>query len=50
VSARARVVEGGDSAERAEVWKKMVAIYPPFDAYQERAEREIPVVVFEAID
>ena len=34
-------------AERAELWKKMALIYPPYDAYQAKTEREIPVVVLE---
>jgi deazaflavin-dependent oxidoreductase (nitroreductase family) len=31
--------------ERAVLWKRMAEIYPPYDAYQSRAEREIPVVI-----
>ena len=45
VPARARVAEG---EERARLWKKMAAIYPPYDEYQERAaERTIPLVVLD---
>lgn len=45
VRARARVAEG---AERERLWTQMAAIYPPYDAYQERAgARTIPVVVLE---
>jgi deazaflavin-dependent oxidoreductase (nitroreductase family) len=42
-AARARVAEG---AEREQLWKQMVEIYPPYTAYQETAgARIIPVVV-----
>lgn len=36
---------GGD--ERARLWGMMAALYPPYDAYREKAaaDREIPVVV-----
>lgn len=45
VAAHARVAKG---AERERLWKKMAAIYPPYDEYQERAKgRTIPVVVLE---
>lgn len=30
--------------ERAAAWKEMRAIYPPYDEYQARTTREIPVV------
>jgi len=35
--------------ERSEIWKQMVAIYGPYTDYQERTEREIPVVVLEPL-
>jgi len=44
--ARARVAEG---EERARLWKSMNAIYPPYDRYQQRTAREIPVVVLEPL-
>ena len=44
--ARARVAEG---EERARLWKSMAAIYPPYDRYQQRTAREIPVVVLEPL-
>jgi len=31
--------------ERARLWSKMTAVWPPYDDYQARTEREIPVVV-----
>jgi len=33
-----------DSAARAEVWPRLVKLFPDFDAYQARADREIPVI------
>lgn len=44
--ARARTASGD---ERAALWRQMVGIYPPYTDYQERTEREIPVVVLEPI-
>jgi deazaflavin-dependent oxidoreductase (nitroreductase family) len=34
-----------DAKERAALWPKMVEIYAPYTAYQEKTGREIPVVV-----
>ena len=34
-------------AERAALWKTMAAIWPPYDEYQARTTREIPVVIIE---
>jgi deazaflavin-dependent oxidoreductase (nitroreductase family) len=34
-------------AERARLFKMMAGVYPPYDAYQARTDREIPVVVLE---
>lgn len=31
--------------ERAELWPRLVAMFPAYDAYQKKAAREIPVVV-----
>ena len=42
--ATARTASG---AERAELWKQMAAIYPPYNDYQAKTDREIPVVVLE---
>lgn len=33
------------AAERSDLWSRMRQIYPPYDDYQARTEREIPVVV-----
>jgi proline iminopeptidase len=35
--------------ERARLWEKMAAIYPPYNDYQKKTEREIPVVVLEPV-
>ncbi len=40
----ARVPEG---AERAELWAEVVARFPHYGRYQERTDREIPLVVLE---
>ena len=44
--AKARVTSG---PERAALWKQLAAIYPPYDDYQRRTQREIPVVVIEPV-
>jgi deazaflavin-dependent oxidoreductase (nitroreductase family) len=33
--------------EKPELWKKMTATWPAYDEYQEKTDREIPVVVLE---
>ena len=38
-----------DGAERANVWQQMAAMYPPYTRYQEKTQREIPVVLLERI-
>ena len=38
-----------DEAERARIWQRMASIYPGYDAYQQRTERRIPVVMLEPI-
>ena len=45
--AMARTVTG---KEREILWARMVAIFPSYNEYQERTEREIPVVVLEPLD
>lgn len=44
---RARLVTG---FERQAWWERAVAAYPPYDAYQQRTTREIPVFVLERLD
>ena len=43
---RARVAEGD---ERERLWKLMAGIWPHYDEYAEKTDREIPVVVLERI-
>jgi deazaflavin-dependent oxidoreductase (nitroreductase family) len=42
--ARARTA---DAEEKPELWRKMVAEWPSYDEYQQKTDREIPVVVLE---
>jgi deazaflavin-dependent oxidoreductase (nitroreductase family) len=44
VSVRASTAEG---EERARLWSLMTEVWPAYDEYQARTEREIPVVVLE---
>jgi deazaflavin-dependent oxidoreductase (nitroreductase family) len=43
-SARARTVKPD---ERPPMWRQMTEVWPDYDGYQERTDREIPVVVLE---
>jgi deazaflavin-dependent oxidoreductase (nitroreductase family) len=38
------------AAEKPALWKTMTAIWPPYDEYQARTKREIPVVIIERIE
>lgn len=42
--AKARVADAG---EKPELWKQLVATWPAYEEYQEKATREIPVVLLE---
>ena len=42
---RMRVREVTDAAERARLWAVAVAAYPPYEDYQKRTSRRIPVFV-----
>ncbi|HKG04771.1 MAG TPA: nitroreductase family deazaflavin-dependent oxidoreductase [Conexibacter sp.] len=33
--------------EKPEMWRKMVAVWPDYDEYQKKTDRQIPVVVLE---
>ena len=44
-----RVREVTDESERARLWKLAVAAFPPYDEYQARTTRRIPVFVAEPI-
>jgi deazaflavin-dependent oxidoreductase (nitroreductase family) len=35
------------SEERPELWRQMTEIWPPYDEYQQRTDREIPIVILE---
>jgi len=45
-TARARTAEG---TEREQLWTKMVSVWPAYDEYQKKTDREIPVVVLESL-
>ena len=36
-----------DAAERSSLWPKVVEMYPGYDGYQRRTQREIPLVILE---
>jgi deazaflavin-dependent oxidoreductase (nitroreductase family) len=38
------------SEERPELWQRMAEIWPDYDAYQKRTDREIPIVILERAD
>lgn len=44
IPVRARTAQGG---ERERLWRLMTEVWPPYDEYQAKTDREIPVVVFE---
>ena len=44
-----RVREVTDAAERARLWKISVAAYPPYEDYQARTARQIPLFVAEPV-
>lgn len=46
-TARARKVEG---AERQVLWSQMAEVWPDYENYQTKTDREIPVVVLEAVE
>ena len=41
---RARETEG---AERERLWKQMTEVYPTYETYQRRTDRQIPVILLE---
>ena len=45
-TARARTAAGD---ERTALWDQMAGIWPPYNEYQTKTEREIPVVVLERV-
>ncbi|MGF1651776.1 MAG: nitroreductase family deazaflavin-dependent oxidoreductase [Actinomycetales bacterium] len=46
LTVRARVAEGD---ERESLWRRMAAIWPDYDQYQTRTDRQIPVVVLDPV-
>jgi deazaflavin-dependent oxidoreductase (nitroreductase family) len=44
-----RVREVADDAERARLWDLAVAAYPPYQDYQQRTTRKIPIFVAEPV-
>lgn len=36
-------------AERERLWREMASVWPDYDRYQERTDREIPVVLLEPV-
>jgi deazaflavin-dependent oxidoreductase (nitroreductase family) len=42
-----RVREVSDETERARLWKLAVAAYPPYEEYQAKTTRRIPVFIAE---
>ena len=45
-TARAR---NATPAEKPAMWRKMTAVWPDYDEYQKKTDREIPVVVLERV-
>ncbi len=45
-----RVREVVDSAERERLWKIAVEAYPPYQEYQERTDRIIPIFIAEPVE
>ena len=41
--------EEADSEEKSRLWQKMVEMYPAYDAYQEKTEREIPLLILRPV-
>ncbi len=46
---RMRVREITDAAARSRLWALAVGAYPPYEEYQQRTDRRIPVFVAEAV-
>jgi F420H(2)-dependent quinone reductase len=42
--------EEADSEEKSRLWQKMVEMYPAYEAYQEKTEREIPLLVLRPVE
>jgi deazaflavin-dependent oxidoreductase (nitroreductase family) len=44
-----RVREISDPAEKSRLWDIAVAAFPPYQEYQDKTDRQIPVFIAEAI-
>jgi deazaflavin-dependent oxidoreductase (nitroreductase family) len=42
--------EEAEGEEKRRLWRRVVEMYPPYESYQRRTEREIPVVVLRPMD
>ena len=42
--------EVADPEDKARLWQKMVEMYPAYDAYQEKTEREIPLLILRPVE
>ncbi|MDQ3864079.1 MAG: nitroreductase family deazaflavin-dependent oxidoreductase [Actinomycetota bacterium] len=42
--------EEAHQEEKARLWRKMVEMYPPYDDYQKKTEREIPLIVLHPLE
>ena len=42
--------EVADPEDKTRLWQKMVEMYPAYDAYQEKTEREIPLLVLRPVE
>jgi deazaflavin-dependent oxidoreductase (nitroreductase family) len=41
--------EEADSEAKARLWQKMVEMYPTYDDYQKKTEREIPLLILHPV-
>jgi deazaflavin-dependent oxidoreductase (nitroreductase family) len=46
ISGQARTAEG---EEKKRLWREMAGIWPQYDRYQEKTDRQIPVVVIDPV-
>ena len=44
------VAEAVSEEHRAELWRRLVAMYPPFESYRGRTTRRFPVVLLRPVD
>jgi F420H(2)-dependent quinone reductase len=42
--------EVADPEDKPRLWQKMVEMYPPYDDYQRKTEREIPLLVLRPVE